>query len=205
MKLFTLAILASAMLVGCTQNAEENTETQEPQKKETKKNKKDDIKPVRIAWVQLDSVQNNYEYYKEAQEAIKARQESAEASINQKGKNFASQYQSLQQRAQSGELTQEQYEKEGLRLQQMQADLEALQAKLGAQLQEEASKRQHALVDTIRAQIKAYAKQKGFDYVLCQSSEIDNVLYATDAYDITDEVVTLLNKHYKKNSKKDKK
>lgn len=202
MKIFTCALLASAVLLGCTQTTEQSSDSQEPQKKESKKPKKEEVKPVRIAWVHLDSVQNNYEYYKDAQKDIQARQESAEASINQKGKNFANQYQSLQKRAQSGELTQEQYEKEALRLQQMQADLEELQAKLGTQLQEEAAKRQHALVDTIRAQIKAYAKQKGFDYVLCQSSDIDNVLYATDAYNITDEVVALLNKHYKKEGKK---
>lgn len=201
MKVITLTLLAAALLVSCDQQAEDSQKPT-PVKKEVKKSKDQEATSVRIAWVQLDSVQNNYEYYKDAQKAIQARQASAESSINQKGKNFASQYQSLQKRAQSGELTQEQYEKEALRLQQMQTDLENLQAKLATQLQEEAADKQKALVDTIRTQIRSYAKAKGYDYVLCQSSEIDNVLYASNAYDITEEVVTLLNKHYKKASKK---
>lgn len=205
MKVITLALMASALLVGCAGGSEETTEQEKkPVKKEVKKTKKEEVAPARIAWVQLDSVQNNYEYYKDAQKAIKARQESAESSINQKGKNFATQYQSLQQRAQSGELTKEQYEKEALRLQQLQSELETLQTKLGTQLQNEAEKRQRALVDTIRAQIKSYAIARGYDYVLCQSSEIDNVLYACDKYDITDEVIAVLNKHYSKDEKKKK-
>ena len=50
------------------------------------------------------------------------------------------------------------------------------------------------------------AKEKGYDFILCKSSGIDNVLYANEAYDVTDEVVKALNKRYSKQpSKKDAK
>ena len=157
---------------------------------------------MKIAWVQLDSVQANYEYYKQVQDELEKKQANAEATITQKGKSFAAQYQSLQKRAQAGELNQEQYEKEALRLQQAQSNLENLQAKLSMQLQEDAMTRQKALVDTVRAQVKKYAKEKGYDFVLCQNSDINNILYAADVYDVTEEIIAILNKHYKADSKK---
>ena len=59
-----------------------------------------------------------------------------------------------------------------------------------------------ALTDTIQNFIKIYAKEKGFDFILCKSSGIDNVLYAGDQYDVTDEVVTALKNAKKADEKK---
>ncbi len=201
MKKLTILLLAATMFASCAQE-QKKTEKPEPETSAKKQKDVNTQKQLKIAWVQLDSVQANYEYYKQVQEELDKKQASAEATINQKGKSFAAQYQSLQNRAQSGELNQEQYEKEALRLQQAQSNLETLQAKLSMQLQEDAMTRQKALVDTVRAQVKKYAKEKGYDFVLCQNSDINNILYAADVYDVTEEIITILNKHYKADSKK---
>ena len=191
-----IAVLAAGIITASScqnQSAEKEAKVETKKVKETKKEEK----KLKIAWVQLDSVQTGYEYYKDVQKKLETKQANAEATINQKGKSFASQYQSLQNRAQAGELTQQQYEKEVASLQQAQTNLENLQAKLSLQLQEEAANQQRALIDTVRAQVKKYAKEKGYDFVLCQNSDINNVLYAAEVYEITDEIVALLNKHYK--------
>ena len=50
--------------------------------------------------------------------------------------------------------------------------------------------------------MSSYAKEKGYDYILCKSSGIDQVLYAAPAYDVTDEIVKALNKRYENDKKK---
>lgn len=202
--IISMFALCATMLISCNQPSNDKAGKDEPVKKENKAEAKAE-KTLKVAWVQLDSIQNNYEYYKTVQKQLEDKQASAEAQMNAKGKSFANQYQSLQERAQAGQLTQQQYEKEVTRLQQAQANLQQLEAKLSVQLQEEAVNQQRALVDTIRAQVKKYAKEKGYDFVLCQNSDINNVLFASEVYEITDEIVALLNKHYKAEAKEDKK
>ena len=122
--------------------------------------------------------------------------------LQQKGKSFAAQVQEFQRKAQSNQYTQEQYNNEQARLAKVQQDIQDLQGRLSASLQEDYQKEFQALTDTIQSFAKSYAKQKGYDFILCKSSGIDNVLYADDKYDITMEVVSALNKRYTKKADK---
>ena len=136
-----------------------------------------------------------------ASEAFQKKQANAESTINAKGKNFANQVQEFQRKAQSNQLTQQQYENEQARLAKLQQDIQDLQQRLSTSLQEEYQKELQALTDTIQNFMKSYAKEKGFDFILCKSSGIDNVLYGNPKYDITNEVVKALNKRYAKEKK----
>jgi outer membrane protein len=89
-----------------------------------------------------------------------------------------------------------QAEKEQARLAKLQQDLQDLEVSLSASLQEEYQKELQALTDTIQTFMSVYAKGKGYDFVLCKSSGIDNVLYANEEYDVTAEVVAALNEKY---------
>ena len=157
---------------------------------------------LKIAYVLIDTLTSQYEYYKVVSENFNKKQANAEATITEKGKNFASQVQEFQRKVQSNLLTQQQYETEQARLQKLQQDIEGLQNRLSGSLQEEYQKELQALTDTIKNFTKAYAEEKGYDFILCKSSGIDNVLYGAPQYDITDEVVAALNKRYAKDGKK---
>ena len=193
------AMMAAAMLVSCDQKQETAAEENEaPAAKEQKGE-------LKIAYVLIDTLTNQYEYYKMASENFQKKQANAEATISEKGKNFASQVQEFQRKVQSNLLTQQQYETEQARLQKLQQDIEGLQARLSTSLQEEYDKEIQALTDTIKNFTKTYAEEKGYDFILCKSAGIDNVLYGAPQYDVTKEVVAALNKRYAKNSKKAKK
>ena len=162
---------------------------------------------LKIAFVLIDTLTSQYELYKEASENFQKKQANAESTINAKGKSFATQVQEFQRKAQSNQLTQQQYESEQARLAKLQQDIQDLQQRLSASLQEEYQKELQALTDTIQNFMKSYAREKGFDFILCKSSGIDNVLYGNPKYDITDEVVKALNKRYakvKKTTEKEK-
>ena len=67
---------------------------------------------LKIAFVLIDTLTNQYELYKDAQEKFQKKQANAENTINEKGKNFAAQVQSFQNRVQKNQITQEEYNNE---------------------------------------------------------------------------------------------
>lgn len=169
--------------------------------KAAKSNKLMSTSGLKIAYVLIDTLTNQYEYYKDVSNNFKKKQANAEATINERGKNFSAQVQEFQRKVQSNAITQQQYETEQARLQKLQQDIDGLQTRLSNSLQEEYQKELAALTDTIKNFTKNYAEEKGYDFILCKSSGIDNVLYGAPEYDITDEVVIALNKRYAKDGK----
>lgn len=194
MMIGSLAMLAIAVLMtSCQQQAPKTTVTETPTEKAQPS--------IRIAYVLLDSLTNQYQYFKDLDSIFQKKQANAEATINEKGRNFSAQVQEFQRKVQSNSITQQQYENEQARLAKLQQDIDGLQARLSNSLQEDYQKERKALIDTIKVFAATYAKEKGYDFVLCTSSDIDNVLYGAPQYDVTDEVVIALNKRYKKAEK----
>ncbi len=197
-KIIIAAFVAGVLgLTSCNESQEENTEQDaKPVKNEFAKS------GLKIAYVLIDTLTSQYEYYKDVSDNFQKKQANAESIINEKGKSFSAQVQEFQRKVQSNSITQQQYESEQARLQKLQQDIEGLQARLSNSLQEEYQKELSALTDTIQNFTKAYAEEKGYDFILCKSSGIDNVLYGAPQYDVTKEVVAALNKRYAKSGKK---
>ena len=166
------------------------------------KAKAQDGQNYKIAYVQIDTLTSQYQKCKDLEEEFTKKRANAESTINAKGKSFTTQMQEFNRKYQSNQFTQQQFEAEQARLAKLQQDLEALQNRLSNSLQEEYQKEFQALTDSIQNFTKSYAKEKGYDFILCKSSGIDNVLYANEAYDVTDEVVKALNKRYTKDAPK---
>ena len=160
---------------------------------------------MKIAFVLIDTLTSQYQKCKDLEAEFTKKRANAEATVQQKGKAFATQVQEFQRKAQSNQYTQNEYNNEQARLQKVQQDIQELQARLSTTLQEDYQKEFQALTDTIQSFAKTYAKQKGYDFILCKSSGIDNVLYADEKYDITAEVVAALNKRYTKKASTDAK
>lgn len=190
-----LFVFAAAAMIACGNNNADNSA------EESVTEQLGNSSELKIAFVLIDTLTNQYELYKEASDAFQKKQANAEATINAKGKNFATQVQDFQRKVQNNQLTQQQFESEQARLAKLQQDIEALQQRLSQSLQEEYAKELQSLTDTIQNFMKSYAKEKGYDFILCKSSGIDNVLYGNPKYDITNAVVKALNKRYANDKK----
>ncbi len=65
------------------------------------------------------------------------------------------------------------------------------------QIQEQGQTEMDSLVNKVKAEIKAYGKTNGYTYIL-GGGDGGSVLFGTDANDLTDEIVKILNDKYKK-------
>ena len=115
---------------------------------------------------------------------------------------FKSEAANLQKNAQAnGQVWAQQ---KGAELQRREQELSYAQQAMLQQLQSESGVEMDSLVSTYRKLIKEYGKEKGYDYIY-GTGDIASVLYAKDSYDITKEIIKLVNEKYKSADKKEEK
>jgi outer membrane protein len=85
-------------------------------------------------------------------------------------------------------------------LQQRQQQLQYAQQGMLQQLQQENGKEMDTLVKSVKAQIKDFGKAKGYDYIY-GTGDAATVLYAKDSYDITKEMIKVINDKYASKAK----
>jgi len=86
-------------------------------------------------------------------------------------------------------------------LQQTEQRLNYAQQAMLQQLQQESGVEMDSLVKSYRKVIKEYGKEKGYDYIY-GTGETPSILYAKDSYDISKEIIKMVNDKYKSSDKK---
>ena len=71
------------------------------------------------------------------------------------------------------------------------------------QLQQESSVEIDSLVIGYRKMLKEYGKEKGYDYIYGSGDAAPSILYAKDSYDITKDIIKMINDKYKAADKKE--
>ena len=89
-------------------------------------------------------------------------------------------------------------------LQQREQQLQYAQQGMLQQLQGESGKEMDSLVTKYKKVFKDFGKEKSYDYIY-GTGEAATVLYAKDSYDITKELVKMVNDKYKSEAKKEEK
>jgi len=89
-------------------------------------------------------------------------------------------------------------------LQQREQQLQYAQQAVIQQLQGQHGAEMDSLVTKYKKVFKEYGKDKGYDYVF-GTGEAATVLYAKDQYDVTKEIIKLVNDKYKSEGKKEEK
>lgn len=159
------------------------------------------VSTLPIAYVNLDSLLMNYNFSKDLNEQITKKSETARANLTQRGRSLEAQLNDFQHKLQNnGFLTQQRAEDEHQRLLKEQANYEELQKRLYEELNEEQYNINLQLRDTIFNLLKEYNADRKYQVIFANTGG-DNILIANDAYDITNEVVVFLNKHYSSSSK----
>jgi outer membrane protein len=93
-------------------------------------------------------------------------------------------------------------QQKGAELQQREQELSYAQQGMLRQLQEESGTEMDTLVKTYKKIIKDFGKEKGYDYIY-GTGDAQSILYAKDSYDLTKDVIKIVNDKYKSAAKKE--
>lgn len=158
------------------------------------------LKNAKIAYINIDSLNEKYEYIKDKSKEIRGRQTAIEGSLNSMYTTFQQEVADFQQAVQAGIRPEAELKKEEARLQQKQLEITNKEKQLQT-LGEEVAATQSDMLQNVSKFIERYNNNK-FDYILAYTTtNISSVLYANPSLEITNEVVNGLNEEYRKNKK----
>ncbi|MCQ2332731.1 MAG: OmpH family outer membrane protein [Paludibacteraceae bacterium] len=172
-------------------------------KKETKEAEKPEIHIANgdvmpIAVVNVDTILAQYNLATEANEALMTKQEDVRLDLSQRARALNNDMVDFQNKMENNAfLNRQRAENEYARLQKRQQELEAYESEKSQELLEEQQRVSQEVRDSINNAIAVINKDGKYHLIITTSSLSDNVLYCADEYDITEEVVNLLNERYK--------
>lgn len=163
-----------------------------------------DIKASKSVYVNLDVLNEKYEFIQDLSASAQAEQRALESKYQSKGQKLQEDYNAFQVKAQQGLLSENQISAEQEAFERRKSELDQLEMQ-SQNLMEKIQQRNEEANQNLRDYIKEYNKSSNYNYVFAYSnSPLSQVLLADDSLDITEEILDGLNNQYR-NSKPAKK
>jgi outer membrane protein len=156
-----------------------------------------DQKTTQYAYVNVDSLLNNYDYFKATRTQLEDRRKKLETEIAGRTRSLENEVVSAQRKANTMTLEQAQFTEQNLRRKEQ--ELVRYQNDAARQLAEEEQKKNEELINNISLYLKKHTEDKPYKIVFGYSKG-GGILYATDSLDITQEVLKGLNQDYQANN-----
>lgn len=152
-------------------------------------------RPLKIAYVDLDSIQEKYDYYREKMTEFEKKKEGADRDLNNSFQRIENERIAFVQKGNAiTQVEAEAFQRDYARKMQ---NLEQQKANMERQIQEEGIKTMDELKKKINAFLADYNTTKSYSYIFSYSSSINVLFYKDTAFNITNEVVAGLNQAYK--------
>ncbi len=151
----------------------------------------------RVAYIDLDSLQNNYTYYKKIKAEFEKKQEAANNEISSLQRKYQTRAMQLQQKGST--MTQQEQESAMQEMNKMQQDLQAKKQVIDNDLYNTNSKMKEDILSRIQNYLKEYNKDGKYSYIF--SYEPGFMFYKDSTLNITPDVITGLNELYNENKK----
>ena len=156
----------------------------------------DGVKGIKIAFVDIDSLLNNYEFSITINKEMLRKEENMRLTLSEKARDLQQDIDEFQRKLENNVFaTQARAEEEQNRILKKRESYERLSERLAIELAAESQKNNVILRDSINSYLKEYNATQG--YALIISRVGDNMLYANEALDITKEVIKGLNDRFK--------
>lgn len=147
-----------------------------------------------IAYVNSDSLLNNYDFFKDIEVELKQVEEKYTNEYANRAKGLESEIKTFQQTA--GNMTMGQAKAREEELMRKQNNLMQYQQNLSQRLMQEQGRYQDSLYTVVRDYVKQYGEENNLDVVLTYQKG-SGVIYASDSLDITRDVIAGLNERYR--------
>ena len=174
-KLIIVAILAQT-LISC-QNQNPNASSSD----------------FKTAFVDTNKLIEEYTEAKDLDAKYKAKGEEMSRDLEAEIKKFQDEVKSFETNAKV--YGQQWAQTKGQELQQKEQQLSYAQQALAQSLQQDGAKEMDSMVSSIKKFIADYGKEKGFDYIFATGDAV-SILYGKESYDLTNEMIKLLNEKY---------
>ena len=156
----------------------------------------------RIAYVDIDSLETHYEYFKTKKAEFTRRQEGMESELQRSAAQLQNEVANYQKKGQNGGFTsQAEVEAAGRRLQQMEQSLATRREALATSLLKDQDAFNKEIQKRLDSFLEGYVQNKPFDYVLSYSKN-GSILYANTALNITEDVISGMNAQLQDSVKK---
>jgi outer membrane protein len=157
-----------------------------------------DIKASKIVYVNIDVLNEKYEFLKDISSAAKSEHTSLQNQFQSKGEKLQKDYDEFQQSAQGGLLSENQINQKQEEFAKRKEELDQIQMRaddLMTKIQDESMK----AMENVKNYITEYNKNSNYDYVVAYSDNpgATQLLLANPAYDITAEILEGINAQYK--------
>jgi len=156
-------------------------------------------RPLRIAYVDLDSIQEKYEYYREKMTEFERKKETADRDLNSSFQKIENERVAFVQRGNAiTQVEAEAFQRDYTRKMQ---NLENQKRTVESQIQTDGIRTMDELRKRINDFLEVYNKEKNYSYIFSYSTGLNVLFFKDTANNITNEVVAGLNDAYKKTKK----
>src|SRR3954471_14642943 len=148
----------------------------------------------KIAYFELDSLQEHYTFYREVREELNTQEAQRTKQLDNIRANYMNKLKEYNQKgATMSQTDQSNFEQQ---LRTLQNNYEERQQELGQEMNTLYMQKMQNVKQRIQDFLKAYCKDKGYAYVFAASSD-DFLYYKDTVRNITPDIVNLLNEDYK--------
>jgi outer membrane protein len=187
MKKGILVVMSMALLVACGQK-EVKKENTVP-KVETR-----DMKGLKIAYYNSDSLKTLFTYYKEQDAIVTKKQKAFQSEVDRRTKEFQSYVYRNEERLRSGLLSENETVQIQQKVQQMESDLMQYQQTQGAKLEKETMEKLEVISKKIETFGKKFSEENNIDILLIHGAG-GQINYINGSMDVTKEFCAFLNQH----------
>ena len=153
--------------------------------------------PFRIAYFEMDSVENNFLMVKDVKAEIDKKQKEYNNDVARLDMIYKNRYEGYQQKGST--MSKEEIDKAKADLQQLEETLKGQKQDLDLQYQDFVTHRMLTLKTTVADFLKEYNKSTDYSYIFANAA--DMIYYKDTAYNITADVIRGLNESYKAKKK----
>ena len=148
----------------------------------------------KIAYFELDSLQNNYQYFKDALSTLKTKEESMNNELAALEKSYQKKIAEWQQKGNN--MSQAEAEAANKEYQQMQQNFQSRKQQLDQNINDQMNDTRKKIRERLETYLKEYNRDKNYSYIFSDFPE--GIFYKDTAYNITNDLIKGLNESYKK-------
>jgi Skp family chaperone for outer membrane proteins len=197
-KLFILSVGMLAIVVACGKSAEK------PKENTTPKVEVRDMKGLKIAYYDSDSLKVLFDYFKEQDAIVTKKQLNFQKEVERRTRDYQNFIVRNNEKLQSGLLSENEQMQIQQRAQQMEAELMQYQQTEGGKLEKETLDKLESISKKIEVFGKQFSEENNIDILLIHGKG-GQINYISSAMDVTKEFTAFLNAHQEEIEKDAKK